>query len=57
MDIVRIFFEGMFEFSYNFVPILYKAITGKYLFGSWVMTMIIGNVLMFIPMGVLLPLY
>lgn len=49
-------FDGMFEFSYNFVPILYKVITGKYVLGTWVMTMVIGNVLMFIPMGMLLPL-
>ncbi len=47
---------GKFEFSYNFVPIFYKVITGKYLLGNWVIKMIIGNVLMFIPLGVLLPL-
>lgn len=49
-------FAGMFEFSYNFIPTLYKVITGKYLLGSWVITMIVGNVLMFIPMGILLNL-
>ncbi len=47
---------GMFEFSYNFIPTLYKVIIDEYLLGSWVITMIIGNVLMFIPMGVLIPL-
>lgn len=49
-------FKGIFDFSYNFVPILYKIIIGEYNLGSWVKTMIIGNVLMFIPMGILLSL-
>ncbi len=49
-------FKGMFEFSYNFVPTLYKVIIGEYLLGSWDITMIIGNVLMFVPFGILLSL-
>lgn len=49
-------FAGMFEFSYNFVPTLYKIIKGEYLLGSWISEMLVGNILMFIPMGILLPL-
>ena len=47
---------GMFDFEYNFIPTLYKIIKGEYILGSWVKTMIIGNVFMFIPLGILLPL-
>ena len=49
-------FEGIFDFSYNFIPTIYKIIIGEYALGSWVKTMIIGNLLMFIPMGILLSL-
>ncbi len=49
-------FEGIFDFSYNFIPTIYKVIIGNYALGSWVKTMIVGNLLMFIPMGVLLSL-
>ena len=49
-------FAGIFYFEYNFTPILYKIIKGEYILGSWVKTMIIGNVLMFIPFGILLSL-
>lgn len=49
-------FEGLFDFSYNFIPTIYKIIIGEYTLGSWVKTMIVGNLLMFIPMGILLSL-
>lgn len=49
-------FAGIFDFSYNFIPTIYKIIIGEYALGSWVKTMIIGNLLMFIPMGILLSL-
>ena len=49
-------FEGIFDFSYNFIPAIYKIIIGNYALGSWVKTMIVGNLLMFIPMGILLSL-
>lgn len=49
-------FEGIFDFSYNFIPTIYKIIIGEYALGSWVKTMIVGNLLMFIPMGILLSL-
>lgn len=49
-------FEGILDFSYNFIPTIYKIIIGEYALGSWVKTMIVGNLLMFIPMGILLSL-
>lgn len=49
-------FEGIFDFSYNFIPTIYKIIIGNYALGDWVKTMIVGNLLMFIPMGILLSL-
>lgn len=49
-------FEGIFDFSYNFISTIYKIIIGEYTLGSWVKTMIVGNLLMFIPMGIMLPL-
>lgn len=49
-------FVGMFDFSYSFVPTLYRVIKGELIIGSWVKTMLIGNILMFIPMGIFLAL-
>lgn len=49
-------FAGIFDFSYNFIPTIYKIIIGEYALGSWVKTMIIGNIFMFVPMGILLSL-
>lgn len=49
-------FEGIFDFSYNFIPTIYKIIIGEYALGSWAKTMMVGNLLMFIPMGILLSL-
>jgi hypothetical protein len=49
-------FAGIFDFSYNFIPTIYKIIIGEYTIDSWGKTMIVGNLLMFIPMGILLSL-
>lgn len=49
-------FNGMFDFSYNFIPILYKVVKGELIIGNWIKTMLIGNILMFIPMGIFLAL-
>lgn len=49
-------FDGIFNFEYNLIPILYKVAIGEYFLGNWIKTMIIGNVLMFVSMGILLPL-
>lgn len=49
-------FAGIFDFSYNFIPTIYKIIIGEYTLDSWVKAMIVGNFLMFIPMGILLSL-
>ena len=48
---------GLFSGSFNFVPSLYKyLIKSELSIGTWVRDMLIGNMLMFIPMGILLPL-
>lgn len=49
-------FAGIFDFSYNFIPTIYKIIIGEYTLDSWAKAMIVGNFLMFIPMGILLSL-
>lgn len=49
-------FAGIFDFSYNFIPTIYKIIIGEYTLDSWEKAMIVGNFLMFIPMGILLSL-
>ena len=49
-------FAGIFDFSYNFIPTIYKIIIGEYTLDSWGKAMIVGNFLMFIPMGILLSL-
>ncbi|CCZ56678.1 vanZ like family [Clostridium sp. CAG:762] len=49
-------FAGIFDFSYNFIPTIYKIIIGEYTLDSWGKVMIVGNFLMFIPMGILLSL-
>lgn len=47
-------FAGIFDFSYNFIPTIYKIIIGEYTLDSWGKAMIVGNFLMFIPMGIFL---
>lgn len=46
----------LFHGSFNFTPILFKIVSGELSFGSWVQTMLAGNLLMFVPMGAFLPL-
>lgn len=41
------FFSG----GFNFVPTIIKVLSGEFTFGSWMKTMLVGNLLMFIPMG------
>lgn len=45
----------LFNGSFNFMPIIFKIISGELSFGSWVKTMLAGNLLMFVPMGLFLP--
>lgn len=47
---------GLFDGSFNFTPIVFKIISGEVTLGSWVKTMLAGNLLMFIPMGFFIPL-
>lgn len=61
------FFDGVFlgwweELSpifsfggFNLVPSLIKALSGELTIGSWVKTMLIGNIVMFLPLGFFLP--
>ena len=46
----------LFHGSFNFTPIIFKILSGELLLGSWVRTMLTGNLLMFVPMGLFLPL-
>ena len=46
----------IFRFGgYNLVPSLIKAMSGDLVIGSWVKTMLIWNIAMFLPLGFLLP--
>lgn len=46
----------IFNFSgFNLVPSLIKALSGELTIGSWVKTMLIGNIAMFLPLGFFLP--
>ena len=50
-------FEQMLRLGdINLMPSLIRWLNGELSIGSWVRTMLIGNVLMFVPMGLLLPL-
>lgn len=46
----------MFVFEYNFVPSVFRYWSGELTGGSWTQFMALGNVLMFVPLGLLLPL-
>ena len=41
--------------GFNLVPSVIKALSGELTVGSWVKTMLIGNMLMFLPLGFFLP--
>lgn len=45
-----------FTFDFNLVPTVFRWLNGEVTIGNWVKTMIIGNLLMFVPMGVFLSL-
>lgn len=46
----------LFSFSgFNLVPSFIKALSGELNIGSWVKTMLIGNIAMFLPLGFFLP--
>ena len=45
-----------FTFDFNLVPTVFQWLNGEVTIGNWVKTMIIGNLLMFVPMGVFLSL-
>ncbi|OUN97350.1 hypothetical protein B5F98_06380 [Pseudoflavonifractor sp. An44] len=45
----------LFDGSLNLVPSLVRWLQGNLLLGSWVKTMLVGNILMYIPMGLLFP--
>lgn len=50
-----VFIGPLFTLDYNLVPTLFRCLAGELTLGSWVKAMLAGNVLMFVPMGVLLP--
>lgn len=50
-----VFVGPLFTLEYNLVPVLFRCLIGELTLGSWVKAMLAGNVLMFVPMGVLLP--
>jgi glycopeptide antibiotics resistance protein len=41
--------------EFNFIPSIIQWIQGSLSIGSWVKHMLIGNIAMFMPLGVLLP--
>ena len=41
--------------GFNLVPSFIKALSGELTIGSWVKTMLIGNIAMFLPLGFFLP--
>ena len=46
----------IFSFGgFNLVPSFIKALSGELTIGSWVKTMLIGNIAMFLPLGFFLP--
>lgn len=46
----------VFSFGgFNLIPTVIKVISGELIIGSWVKTMLIGNIAMFLPLGFFLP--
>lgn len=45
----------LFSGSFNLVPSIIKCLTGELVLGSWVKKMLVGNLLMYMPMGFFLP--
>lgn len=50
-EILPIFSFG----GFNLVPTVIKVLSGELIIGSWVKTMLIGNIAMFLPLGFFLP--
>ena len=48
-------FGPMFQANINLVPTFLRRLTGEYTSGSWVRFMELGNLLLFLPFGFLLP--
>ena len=48
-------FDQPFSGGFNLVPTLVKCLLGELTLGSWVKEMLVGNLLMFLPMGFFLP--
>lgn len=46
--------DPLFSGNFNLVPTFLKAQTGEFTIGRWVRTMLEGNLIIFLPMGVLL---
>src|SRR5699024_2397006 len=46
----------LFTFDFNFMPTILKWWSGSFVLGDWVKTMLVGNVLLFVPMGFFLPI-
>lgn len=49
-------FQDFFSGAFSFKPTIAFLLTGEMTSGVWVKTLLIGNVIMFIPFGLLLPL-
>ncbi len=47
----------LFSGSFQWIPTCFKVLAGDLTLGSWVITMLVGNILLWIPMGVFLRLY
>ena len=47
---------AMFTSDFNLVPSIYRILRGELTGGEWIQTMTIGNILMFVPLGFILPL-
>ena len=47
--------DPLFSGSFNLVPTLLRYLTGEYTGGSWILFMYVGNTLLFLPFGLLLP--
>lgn len=45
----------LFNGGFNFIPSVIKVLRGELVLGSWVKTMLVGNLFMFMPMGFFFP--
>ena len=45
----------LFNGGFNFIPSIVKVLRGELVLGSWVKTMLVGNLFMFMPMGFFFP--